>query len=141
MRPLGGSRGKKFLNEPTTGASDWAAALSEGFWLRNSPFGDSRPANESAFATPRLMPIGADVPESATIESIVIVVGYPLVSAGPVIVTAKKARSPKSSGWRIPWNSWSMWMIWCITYRRALGPKRIAPSARPGGPGGSGGGG
>src|SRR5437867_12521512 len=34
-----------------------------------------------------------------------------------------------------------MWMIWCITYRRALGPSRIAPSARPGGDGGSGGGG
>src|SRR6266516_818447 len=141
VRPVAGSRGKKFLNEPTTGARDWDAVLSDAFWLRNSPFGVSRPANESAFAAPRLMPIGAVVPESATIESIVIVVGYPLVSAGPMIVTAKNARSPKSSGWRIPWNSWSMWMIWCITYRSALGPKRIAASARPGGPGGSGGGG
>ncbi len=54
------------------------------------------------------MPIGAVVPESGVIESIVIVVGYPMLSAGPVMVTAKKARSPKSSGCRIPWNSWSM---------------------------------
>ena len=84
VRPLGGNRGKKFLNEPTTGARDWAAVLSDVLWLRNSPLGVSRPANESALAAPRLMPIGAVVPESTTIESIVIVVGYPAVSAGPV---------------------------------------------------------
>ena len=29
VTPAGASRGKKFLNEPTIGDSDWAAALSE----------------------------------------------------------------------------------------------------------------
>src|SRR6266513_980683 len=75
VAPAGGMRGKKFLNEPTTGDSACAATLSDTLRLRNSPLGLSRPANDSDFAAARLIPIGGVVPLSGTRESIVMVVG------------------------------------------------------------------
>src|SRR6185503_2759517 len=95
VAPPAGSRGKKFLKPPTIGDSDCAAILSETVWVRKSPLGTSRPMNVSPFAAARLMFIGGnELPESATIESIVTVVGYPTLSAGPLIVTRNRIRSP-----------------------------------------------
>src|ERR1051325_11774366 len=69
LTPSAGRRGRKSRKLPSSWATDWASALSDGTAFTNSPRRATRPANTSLRTLTMLSATGAGVPESATIES------------------------------------------------------------------------
>src|SRR5207244_12471046 len=75
LAPSAGRRGRKSRKLPSSWATDWASALSDGTAFTNSPRRATRPAHTSLRPLTILSATGAGVPESDTHDSTLKVVG------------------------------------------------------------------